>query len=252
MSRLCVPLIFGLIGVALLMSLGVWQLRRLAWKEAVLARIEAQINRPPVALPIDPQPPGPDRLGDPGDLYLPVELEGWIGGPEIHVLVSTKTEGPGVRVISAFSTDAGRRILLDRGFLPEALRQKRRNLTASQDQAQSPAPRRLRVSGNLNWPDETDSYTPPPDLRAGLWFARDIAAMAKALQTEPVLVVANRETGEQIRPLPVDSHSIPNDHLGYAFQWFGLAIAWAGMTAAYLWRITRAKNSGRRLCGQKS
>jgi surfeit locus 1 family protein len=240
MSRLCVPLIFGVIGVSLLMSLGFWQLRRLAWKEAILARIEGQINRPPVALPADPQPPGPDRLADPGDLYLPVALEGWIGGPEIHVLVSTRTDGPGLRVISALRTADGRRVLLDRGFLPETLRR------------QNHAPRYLQIIGNLNWPDEIDAYTPPPDPGAGLWFARDIAAMAKALNTEPVLVVAKSDTGDQIRPLPVDMQSIPNDHLGYALQWFGLAIAWAGMTAAYLWRITRAKISGRRLCDQKS
>jgi surfeit locus 1 family protein len=37
------PLVFGIAGVAILMSLGIWQVQRLAWKEGVLAEIEARI-----------------------------------------------------------------------------------------------------------------------------------------------------------------------------------------------------------------
>ncbi len=43
--------------------------------------------------------------------------------------------------------------------------------------------------GNLHRPDEIDSYTPEPDLAAGIWFARDVAAMAAALETDPVMLV---------------------------------------------------------------
>ena len=43
----------------------------------------------------------------------------------------------------------------------------------------------------------------------------------------------------QAIPIPVDTAHIPNDHLGYAVTWFGLALVWAGMTILYLWRITR-------------
>ena len=32
-------LLFGMVGVAILLSLGVWQVKRLAWKEAVLSDI---------------------------------------------------------------------------------------------------------------------------------------------------------------------------------------------------------------------
>ncbi|MEM7669843.1 MAG: SURF1 family cytochrome oxidase biogenesis protein, partial [Pseudomonadota bacterium] len=36
MRRLVVPLLFGLGGVAILVSLAVWQMQRLAWKEALI------------------------------------------------------------------------------------------------------------------------------------------------------------------------------------------------------------------------
>ena len=54
--------------------------------------------------------------------------------------------------------------------------------------------------------------------------------MAAALGTEPVLVVAASETGPGVTPLPVDTSGIPNNHLGYAVQWFGLALVWLAMS----------------------
>ena len=230
------PLVLGLAGFAVLVSLGLWQLRRLEWKEGVLAQIETQIASPPVALPAHPRPPGADRMADPGDLFLSVVVQGWLTGEEVEVLVSTKDQGAGVRVISAFQTPQGRRVLVDRGFLPETLRHGPAPGTESGGLAEY-----LSLVGNLNWPDEVDSYTPAPDAKTGLWFARDVSAIAAKLGTEPVLIVARSDTGGQIQPMPVDTAAIPNDHLGYALQWFGLALVWLGMTAAYLWRITRPK-----------
>ncbi|MFT4151237.1 MAG: SURF1 family protein [Paracoccaceae bacterium] len=219
MRRLILPLSFGILGFVILMSLGVWQIQRLHWKEGILADIAARIAAPPVPLPAHPQVPG--------DRYLPVTVTGGFTGKEIEVLASTRDDGAGVRVIAAFLTDTGRKVMVDRGFLPEDLRGQPRTVTE------------ITITGNLHWPDEKDGFTPPPDARTGLWFARDVPAMAEKLATEPVLIVARNDTGDQIRPMPVDTSGIPNDHLGYALQWFGMAAVWAGMTGLYLWRIRR-------------
>ena len=81
-------------------------------------------------------------------------------------------------------TDDGRRILLDRGFV-------------DQDHKRDPRPPvRLDVVGNLHWPQEKGSATPAPNLDQNIWFARDVPAMAKALGTEPVLVVAAEVRGD--------------------------------------------------------
>ena len=47
-------LIFGIAGTAVLVSLGLWQLQRLEWKQGILDDIEARITAAPVALPADP------------------------------------------------------------------------------------------------------------------------------------------------------------------------------------------------------
>jgi surfeit locus 1 family protein len=215
--RTLIPLAFGAIGVGILIGLGLWQLARLEKKEAYLAEIEAQIVAAPVALPADPDPVQ--------DRFLPVIVTGEFQGAALSVLVSRKQIGPGVRLIAPFVTDTGRRIMVDRGFVAEAARGEDHTATA------------FEVTGNLHWPQETDSYTPPPDAAAGLWFARDVPAMAAALDTDPILLIARSDTGGGVEPMPVDTAGIPNDHLQYAITWFSLALVWAGMTGLFLWRI---------------
>ena len=213
------PVLFGIVGVAILCGLGLWQLQRLAWKESVLAQIDARIGAAPVALPAAPDPVA--------DRYLAVAVVGQLTGDALDVLVSRKQIGPGYRVIAAMVLQDGRRVLLDRGFLPETARGTPRDVTT------------LEAVGNLVWPEEVDSFTPAPDAARAIWFARDLPAMAAALKTEPVLIVARSDTGDGIEPMPVDSSAIPNDHLNYAITWFLLAIVWAGMTGLLLWRMRR-------------
>ncbi|GGH32192.1 surfeit locus 1 family protein [Cribrihabitans marinus] len=213
--RLLFVLTFGLVGLAVLLGLGIWQVQRLAWKEALLAEIDARIAAAPVALPVDPDPDT--------DRYLPVRAEGTFDRGEVHVLVSVKRVGPGYRIIAPFRT-GGRRILVDRGFVP----------TEAKDAPRATGP--IQVTGNLHWPDEIDGYTPEPDKDGNIWFARDVPALAEALDTEPVLLIARTPTDPDVTPLPVDSAGIPNDHLHYAITWFGLAAVWAAMTVYFLRR----------------
>lgn len=217
--RTLIPLMFGAIGVGILLGLGFWQLSRLAQKEAYLADLAARIEAMPVALPATPDPVA--------DRFLPVITTGTFAGEALTVLVSRKQIGPGVRIIEAFVTDMGRRILVDRGFVAEA------------DRGADHAASADEVTGNLHWPQEVDSYTPAPDAAAGLWFARDVPAMAAALNTDAVLVIARSDTGGGVEALAVDTSGTPNDHLQYAITWFSLAIVWAGMTALLLSRIRR-------------
>lgn len=219
MRRYFFPLLIGIAGVAVLLSLGLWQVQRLQWKDAMLAEIDARITAAPVALPEQPDTEA--------DRYLPVRVSGRTTGQELNVLVSTRTDGAGYRIISAFETDAGRRIMVDEGFV-----------RTTEKDIERPA-MEMTVTGNLHWPEEVDGFTPEPDLDENIWFARDVPRMATALGTEEVLIVARTVTGTDARatPLPVDGANIPNDHLEYAVTWFGLALVWAGMTLFLLWRI---------------
>ncbi len=218
MRRLWFPILLGVLGVAVLCGLGTWQLARLERKEALLARIDARIGAEPVNIPRAPDPSA--------DQYLPVRVTGALGGEEVHVLTSVQGKGPGYRVVSAL-TAGERRVLVDLGFVPEAAKDEDRMAEA------------VVVTGNLVWPEETDSWTPEPDAAREVWFAREVGAMAEALGTEPVLVVAREVEGTDpgTLPLPVDSSGVPNNHYEYAITWFGLAIVWAVMSVLLILRV---------------
>ena len=218
MRRTLFLLIVGLGGAAILIALGIWQVQRLAWKEAILADIEARTVAEPVSLPAAPEP---ER-----DAYLPVAATGRFGEEELHVLVSARDFGAAYRVIAPFTLADGRSILVDRGVIP----------TEAKDDARPIG--EATVVGNLQWPQETDSFTPAPDVAGNIWFARDVAAMAAALGTDPVLLVT-RDAPDMAgapRPLPVDTAMIPNDHLQYAVTWFSLAAIWLAMSLFFLRR----------------
>lgn len=224
--RPAITIVFALLGLCILVSLGMWQLQRHAWKQDLLAEIAGRIAADPVALPAAPDPAR--------HAYLPVRVEGRIGAAEILVQSSLRRAGAGYRVIAPFETGDGRRILIDRGFVPHAGRDAARGTGAAV------------VTGNLHWPDEVDMFTPAPDREAGLWFARDVPALAEALGTEPVLVVVRESEpapGGIIR-LPVDTAGIPDNHLGYAVQWFAMAAVWVAMALGFLVSQHRRERKG--------
>lgn len=218
-TRFIAPLLIGLIGAAILVSLGTWQVQRLSWKSAILDEIDQTIVGAPQPLP---------RVISPTEQrYLPVSLTGTIESDALFVLVSVKRRGPGWRVISTLTTDDGRRVLLDRGFLP----------TEEKDTPRYNGP--AQILGNMHWPDDRNSSTPENDVAGNIWFARDIQQMAEKLDTEPLLIITRSMTpmDEGLTPLPVNSSDVANDHLQYAVTWFSLAGIWLLMTGVWIRRL---------------
>ncbi|WP_071797625.1 SURF1 family protein [Natronohydrobacter thiooxidans] len=221
LRRMIIPALFGLLGTAILIALGLWQLDRAGQKAALIAEMEMRIFEAPAALPDAPEPEA--------HRYLPVRTEGRFLPEHVFVLSAQKAQGPGFHLVQAFETDDGRRILVERGFLPEAARA---GLTLDAGQE-------AQLIGNLHWPRDINRHTPPHDAARNLVFGRDVEEMATLLGTEPTLLVlrASDPPASGITPVPVYQVSIPDPHLGYAVQWFLMAMAWAGMTVFFLWRI---------------
>jgi surfeit locus 1 family protein len=222
-----IPTLFGVAGTAVLVNLGLWQLSRADEKAALIAGMEARIFEPPVPLPTNFDP---DR-----DRYLPVTTTGRFQPDYTFAMAAQKARGPGFHLISVLETDDGRRVLVDRGFLPEAAAPSLRVETGD-----------VQIAGNLHWPRDSDRFTPDYDSSRNLFFARDVDQIATQLATEPVLIVL-RASNEAVPPataVPVFQVSIPDNHFGYAVQWFLMALAWSGMTVFFLWRIRPQRDEG--------
>lgn len=226
MGRLAFLAVIGLGGAAILVSLGVWQVQRLAWKENLIADIETRIAADPVPLPTKV-----DRVSD---AYLPVKVTGVLSPDYVQVLVSKKNVGAGYRIIRPMILEDDR-IMVDMGFVTTA---KAADLSYEGGQPET-------VTGNLQWPRESDSFTPAPDFDNNIWFARDVEALAQTLDTRPILIVRREASQAEgpVSPMPVDTNAIPNDHLQYAITWFSLAAIWSAMTVFFLRRAPAAQKS---------
>ena len=165
-----------------------------------------------------------------------MSASGVLTDTEAHVLTSRKFVGPGYRVVARVNLQDGSddAILVDLGFVPDTQKDARRPTGP------------IRFEGNLVWPDDYDpSFTPEPDLKKNIWFARYLPTMVQEMGVKPVLVVVDKAEievdgayvpYEATEFLPVTSN-VPNDHLEYAITWFSLALVWIGMTLYLLWRI---------------
>jgi surfeit locus 1 family protein len=214
----------GVAGLAVLLGLMVWQIQRLAWKEGLIARIEARLAEGPVPLPARPDPAR--------DEFLRVTVAGRFtealgahGYPDAAYLTTIRPWGPGYRIVQPFETTDGRTILVDRGFV--ALAQKNESGRAARP---SPLPPGVdALTGALRWPEPGDFFAGD---RAGpadnVWLTRDVARLAPLWGAEHVLLVAETSTNAGPWPVPQPVRpDLPNDHLQYAVTWGLMAAVWA-------------------------
>lgn len=219
---------------AILVSLGVWQIHRLHWKEDLLARV--------AALQKAPSRPALGVLAAGGDMdYVRVDLDcpGLAAAPFVEMF-GVRESGAGARLISACPLPSGpyKTLLVDRGFVADST-----TARPSVDPANL-AP--VHVVGVLRKPDKRSFIAPPDDVAHGKFYTRDLPAIAGRLGvTDPAPVFLGAETATnpdfpalQPSPLPTD---IPNNHFQYVLTWFGLAAALVGVYAAMLSRRRKSQ-----------
>lgn len=222
MGRAIFAIAIGIGGIAILLALGTWQVQRLAEKRSYLDTISQKIADAPVDL---------SAVAEAPERYTPVRLRGRFTQGHIRVLASRKSIGPVYRILRPFEAlDVGR-IVVDTGWIRDGI-----------EVAPVPAGE-MTLIGNLDAPNEIDGFTPEPDLESNIWFARDVPALAVALDARAIMVVLREksETDLGVTPWPVDTAGIPNDHLQYAITWFSLALIWGAMTLYFLMRNTRSR-----------
>lgn len=203
----------------LLISLGIWQLRRADAKEALIA---AQADRQG-ELPLDLNLV---RDLSPDDRFRPALVRGhfltgqqWLQDNRIHAGQA------GYHVYSLFQVDGGdRALLVNRGWAPVG--ETRAALPSL------PLPKgELTLHGQLNRPASVGIVLGEVDYTApGLSVLPylDVAKLGQAIARKvfPLALVLDPDQPGALTadPLPVTRMG-PERHLGYAVQWFGLATA---------------------------
>lgn len=217
------------VGLAILVALGMWQVHRLTWKEALLDRIARLETAAPV-----PLAKALDGAASPADLDMVrvrADCPGLSRAAYVE-LFGLKDGTAGRRLISACPVTSSRygSVLVDRGFIPEEV-----SARPGPEGPQGP----IAVTGVLRVPDSRSIFTPKPDPEGRLWFNRDIPAMASMLgasRPAPVMLMAETASNPEfsaLSPAPIPA-AISNRHLEYALTWFGLAAALLGVYGALL------------------
>lgn len=237
MIRLAAIAIAAVAGVGLLVSLGVWQVHRLAWKRDLIERVEQRVHAPPVDAPGRSEWPLVNRDNSE---YLRVAVRGRYRH-DAETLVQAVTErGGGFWVLTPFETVDGFTVLINRGFVPPPLRD-----PASRPQGQIEGV--TQVTGLLRLSEPGGGYLRTNQPAEDRWFSRDVAAIAAArglTNIAPYFIDAEASPSE-VSGAPVGGLTViafSNNHLQYALTWFALAAmlaAGAGLVLRHEWRSRR-------------
>jgi len=225
-----VPATLTLILVAGLIALGIWQINRKAWKEALIETLTQRLTAAPSELP--PQPRWA-TLTQAQDEYRHVRFTAeLVPGDDALIFTSGSTfrpdvEGPGYWVFAPARLADGSAVVVDRGFLPNGQQD-----PAVRDAKAAPAP--LEMVGVMRWPEPSAWFTPAPEPAHNMWFVRDQLIIAKAKNWGEVApfyieLESPRPPGGLPIPGPLKA-TLPDDHLQYAIIWFSLA---AVVTASF-------------------
>jgi surfeit locus 1 family protein len=224
------PALVALAGIAVLVSLGIWQLHRLAWKEALIARIEMRAKAPPGLLPPDSE----WAALKPEDYeYRHVMLRGRFDRREALVFRGSGPEageGPGYLVLAPLILPDGSAVIVNRGFVPGAARD---------PTAHTPPQSEVTVTGLMREPEPRNLFTPADQPEKNQWFTRDPGAIAAHFGVSRVAPFSvDADFSGDPKALPRGGTTViafPNNHLAYALTWFGLAAALTGVFGAWAW-----------------
>lgn len=228
-----------LVGLAILISLGVWQLQRLEWKQELIAAASSRVDRTPQPLPA---PALWEKLEEDSFIYRPVRATGEYLPRNLYAYttLSDPQNGPyggqGYWVMTPLALEEGGIVFINRGFIPLEMKDafaRRR-----------PPAGRQEIAGLMK-PDETPGlFTPEPDVEDSIFYARHIGAMREAADLSAAEVapfyVDALASGQGGLPQAGETRlSFVNNHLGYAMTWFGLALTLIGVAGAFMLKIRR-------------
>ncbi len=225
---------------AILVCLGVWQVERLSWKHALIARVDARVHAAPVAPPAQAQW---KTVSAEGDEYRRVTMRGLFENDRESLVYASTALGPGYWVMTPLRLSDNTAIIVNRGFVTL---DKKNPLARQAGQIVSAA----SITGLIRMSEPKGSLLRSNDPCTGRWYSRDVAAIAQNNGIEnaaPFFVDADdtpNPGGWPVGELTVID--FPNNHLVYAITWFVLALMAAGLLVIMV-RTAKARHDDDRL-----
>ncbi|XP_014481223.1 PREDICTED: surfeit locus protein 1 isoform X2 [Dinoponera quadriceps] len=216
-------------------GLGTWQINRRRWKLNLIHDLERRTTMEPIDLPLDL-----DELND--KEYYCVKVRGkfiyereFLIGPRSLIVkgqaLSEKGGGifsgrssTGFYVVTPFKLeDRDITIMVNRGWIPKNARltyKQEKNITDS-----------MEIVGIVRLGETRPPFIPSNSPSSGVWHYRDLNALAKVAESEPVYIDLLIGYGTPKGPIGGQTKVVlRNEHLSYIITWYGLSIS-----TAYIW-----------------
>ena len=218
------PTFFTIPAVILLISLGSWQLSRLATKTELIRQFEQRSNASAISI---------NQISEPvkGFEFQRIGAKGkYLHQSEIYLTGRTYEGNAGFHVVTPFLTSDGV-ILINRGWVSEAYREpSTRPFSLNEGET--------LIEGILRLPGRKGYFVPENEPENGFWFTLKPAEIAQHLKQKDIIknyYIDVIRTGNIIT-LPIAAEvniNVPNSHFNYALTWFGLALALIGVYLAF-------------------
>ncbi|CCM74692.1 putative transmembrane cytochrome oxidase complex biogenesis protein [Rhizobium mesoamericanum STM3625] len=211
-----------LIALAILLSLGTWQVERLHWKEKLLADIADRRQARPASLD---DIEGMAAKGEDID-YRHITVSGeYINSKERHFFATWHGQ-TGFYVYTPLQLVDGRYLFVNRGFVPYENKEPEMRMQGQlTDQQTVTGLARAKLEDKPSW------VVPDNDVAKNIFYWKDLNVMASSAgldkaQLVPFFVDADDTPNPKGLPIGgVTNVDLPNNHLQYAFTWYGLAAA---------------------------
>lgn len=237
-----------LVGLAVLLSLGTWQVQRLHWKESLLADIAARRHAAPVAI-ADIEA----RLARGEDIeYRRVTVTGIFQHDRERHFFATLNGRTGFYVYTPMvlagngggegEGENGRVLLVNRGFVPYEMKEAQTRLDGQVSGVQT-----ITGYARNRLEEKPSSIVPDNDLAKNIFYWKDIDAMASSAGLDPAgLLPFFVDADASVVPPGgwpqggVTQFDLPNNHLQYAVTWYGLAAALVAVVIGVWFRQSRS------------
>lgn len=243
----------GLVVIGFL-ALGVWQVQRLAWKTALIARVDARVHRLPVSAP---ETARWSQVSAETDAYSHVKVKGFFLDKLTTRVQAVTESGAGSWLLTPLCRTDGSIVLINRGFIaagPQALGDVAAMVPVSAHVDACTSVKTddtviREVTGLLRINEAGGAFLRNNNALTNRWYSRDVLAIAAA-RGLPVVAPyfidadAGQETilaapsGRPVSGLTVIVFH--NSHLVYAFTWFALAFMAMG---GFYWVVREERHA---------
>jgi len=215
------------IALAVLISLGTWQVKRLYWKENLLASIEQRSHAEPADVSAIEAAIGAGEAID----YRTARASGqYLNDKERHFF-ATFDGRSGFYVYTPLELSDGRYLFVNRGFVPYD-----RKEASTRPQSLIAGDQQITGLARAKLTEKPSSMVPENDEAGNIFYWKDLDRMAASVglpedKVLPFFLDADSTPVPGSLPMGgVTFINLPNSHLQYAITWYGLALALAGVS----------------------